>query len=104
MGDGSDYRRDGLDSMLEDIELELAAIKLAADRERLDHRREPVRRPDAPAPGGAPRSIDTRGIDLNRSAAVVPQTARNDATPGNAEASKATLAERLARLHAEAAE
>jgi hypothetical protein len=70
MSPGSDDRR-LVGNMLDDIELELAAIKLSADRERLDQARPHPHRPSAPAPTD-PKVIDTRGLNINKTAAPSP--------------------------------
>lgn len=87
--------------MLDDIELELAAIKLTADRERLDHARPQPHR--SPAAGAAdPKVIGTRGLNINKMAAdsLPKPVRRSDAQPS----ARPSLAERLASVRADAAE
>lgn len=96
MNPGSNDRRD-VEDMIEDIELELAAIRLVTERESIDRVRPPRRVPGADH-GIPARTIDSRGIDINRSS--------RDRAPEPAAKSRATisLAQRLAQTRAEAAE
>lgn len=100
MSPGSDDRR-LVGDMLDDIELELAAIKLSADRERLDQARPHPHRLPAPAPADS-KMIDTRGLNINKTAAdsLPKPVRRSDAQPG----ARPSLAERLASVRADAAE
>lgn len=100
MSTGSDDRRI-VGNMLDDIELELAAIKLTTDRERLDRAHLHPHRSPAAAPAD-PKMIDTRGLNINKTAAdsLPKPVRRSDAQPG----ARPSLAERLASVRADAAE
>lgn len=96
MGSDSHDRR-AVEDMFEDIELELASIRLVTERERLDQVRPPRR--VAEVDQGIPaRTIDSRGIDINKSSRVV--------ATEHVERARApiSLAQRLALTRAEAAE
>ncbi|MDX2205533.1 MAG: hypothetical protein NW223_22475 [Hyphomicrobiaceae bacterium] len=96
MSAGPDDRRE-LESLVEDIELELAAIRLVTDRERLERPR-PRKAVRLAEPGIPARVIDSRGIDINK-------TSRDNLPkPRPAERPHVSLAERLAHSRAEAAE
>jgi hypothetical protein len=93
-----------IDDMLDDIELELASIRLMTERERLD--RPHAKRSAHAATTPSPKVIDTRGIDINKTAAdslprpAPPRSPQQD----RQEQARASLAARLAMLRADAAE
>lgn len=102
MSTGSDDHRI-VDDMLQDIELELASIKLTTDRERLDHARPATRLPPPPATRPPAKTIDARGIAINRMAAdSLPKPLRP--TQPQQEKARVSLAQRLALVRSEAAE
>lgn len=93
-----------IDDMLDDIELELASIRLMTERERLD--KPHAKRTPHGAAAHAAKVIDTRGIDINKTAAdSLPRPAPPRPTQQDRqEQARASLAARLAMLRAEAAE